>query len=412
MNNLPLIEKIHLLESKLGNTSHSLLMPFTFNGSDIIKVQEVGKIIARHVGLDSLTFIIIYAQQSENVAGHINLNRSNDVFIEIDSKFNFDCDIILSILAHEICHKYLYINDIILFPEYENEMLTDAATIFTGLGKLSLNGCEKTSQTTSTSGNTTTTTITTHKIGYMNRRQFAFVYQLVSEMWKIPKQEMFNGLRSEVINEIIDVNREYNRFFNNNFFSNDFTVKVISDSVKNEIGNSQKNFAIFNRNIRTIQESVLPSATKIYTEFHLYTRNKIEDLLSSASKSFNQESHNYIKNLLALTELDLYKVKILEKENEMKIFGNSLQKLIKFILTNYPQQFSNQNFEFLFQFECPYCNNKMRIGEKKLARVKCQKCNYSFIIDTGTEVTGMENRKKQRRENKIWAKIKSFFKNL
>ena len=44
MNKLPLIEKIHLLESKLGDKwTHTNLEPFKFDSSDSIKVQEAGK---------------------------------------------------------------------------------------------------------------------------------------------------------------------------------------------------------------------------------------------------------------------------------------------------------------------------------------------------------------------------------
>ena len=34
---------------------------------------------------------------------------------EIDPQFKHDYDIVLSVLAHEICHKYLHINNLKLF---------------------------------------------------------------------------------------------------------------------------------------------------------------------------------------------------------------------------------------------------------------------------------------------------------
>lgn len=164
MGKLPLIEKIHLLESRLGeNLIHPLLEPFEFKSYNIIEVQEAGKLIAKHIGLSDLTFIISYSQQKSTVAGHINLNNSKDVFIEIDNKFENNYQIVLAILAHEICHKYLHINKIKLFPDYENEILTDITTVYTGLGKISLNGCITKSVSSDYYNNAIHTTTTTQK---------------------------------------------------------------------------------------------------------------------------------------------------------------------------------------------------------------------------------------------------------
>lgn len=114
MNKLPLIEKILLLESRLGERwSHSIFEPIKFDSSDTLKVHEVGKRIGQHLGLPPLTFYISFISQDNNVGGNIHLDQNTDVFIEIDEKFRNDCDFVLAILAHEICHKYLQIKDFI-----------------------------------------------------------------------------------------------------------------------------------------------------------------------------------------------------------------------------------------------------------------------------------------------------------
>lgn len=289
-------------------------------------------------------------------------------------------------------------------------MLTDAATIYTGLGKLSLNGCEKTSVAHETFGQSTTKTTSTQKIGYMNRQQFAFVYRLVCEMRRIPQNVMLQGLIYEASNEVKDIsfNSDY---FNPDFFYNDLALKEISDAMKNEIGNSQKSFANFDRSIKVIQKTVLPSANQLCKEFHSYTKLKTETLYLSANKSFNKEAHNYIKNLAAVEELKFLKTKIIEKENEIKKIRNAFPKFINYVNYFYPKQNSNRNFDFLLQFECPNCNTKMRINENKLARVKCPRCNYSFIIDAGLEesIDSESETKSTIKRNKLWVKIKFLF---
>lgn len=117
-----------------------------------------------------MTFIISFATQGKNTAGHIQLDNSNDVFIEIDSELKHDHEVVLSVLAHEICHKYLYKHNLKLFPEFENEILTDTATIFTGLGKLTLNGCEKTHVFSNDNADgSKTETQQTQKLGYLDK---------------------------------------------------------------------------------------------------------------------------------------------------------------------------------------------------------------------------------------------------
>lgn len=415
INRLPLIEKVHLLESKLGDSwTHPILEPFKFDCYDILKVQEAGKKIAQHLGLPPLTFIITYAHQKSKVGGHINLDSSKDVFIEIDDKFKQDNEIVLAILAHEICHKYLAINNLRDFRELENEILTDAATIFTGLGKLSLNGCEKSDILIGLSPNTKTTT-TTQKVGYMNRNQFAFVYRLVCEMRRIPEDSMLQGLTPEAINEVKNVSNNDSICFNAIFFNNDLTLHNISEVIKNEVGDSQKKFARLNKNMRVIQDRVLTSADQMYNDFHSYTKTKTEAIISAASKSCNKESHNYIKNLVALEELELFKSKIIEKDKEIEKLGTAFLKFVNFIGTSFPKLYSPLNSEFLFQFECPSCKNKMRVSERKLVRVKCPKCNYSFVIDTGAEETIIAESKtivqEKKYKNVLWIKIKSLFNN-
>ena len=188
-----LLDKIYSLSKRLENNKvYDLLEPWQFRSYDVIEVQEAGKKIGGFIGLPNLTFVITYTKQNKGTGGHIELNNNNDegVFIEIDPKYKNDCSIVLAILAHEICHKLVHINGLTQFG-FENEILTDVATVYTGLCKLSLNGCETVSVSTQTqtegekSSNTVTTT--TKKIGYLNRLQFAFVYNVVCKMHRIPR---------------------------------------------------------------------------------------------------------------------------------------------------------------------------------------------------------------------------------
>jgi transposase-like protein len=95
--------------------------------------------------------------------------------------------------------------------------------------------------------------------------------------------------------------------------------------------------------------------------------------------------------LLAIENLNFFQSKIAEKEQELREIGNTISEFISHTKGIYSKQLSNT--DFLFLFSCPSCGKKMRIDKKVIARVKCSKCNYSFIVNTGAEInTGAEKK--------------------
>jgi transposase-like protein len=73
-----------------------------------------------------------------------------------------------------------------------------------------------------------------------------------------------------------------------------------------------------------------------------------------------------------------------QKSKEVHQLSKSFSKLIDQIETNYNRQFSTEQLEFLLQFSCPSCGHKMKISEKKMVRINCPNCSYSFLVDTGS----------------------------
>ncbi len=414
MDKLILLEKIFLLESKLGESRPStFLEPFKFDSTDAYEVQKAGKLIAQHLGLTNLTFVITYITQAGNVGGHIQLDHSNEVFIEIDPRYKDDYVIVLYILAHEICHKYLQINGIKLFPEIENEILTDITTVFTGLGKLALNGCETKKTTVSRSFEDrslkTTTTTNTDKLGYIDRHQFAFVYRLICEMRRVPEKGMYLALTNEADLEVRKVSDMHREYFCSKLFNKDYSFALSNGQTNNHMNDAQKAFAKFHRDIRVVEENILTMAQERYSDFHHYNKTATDKIQMHMNESFNKESQTYMKNVFVVEQIEVMKQKVGDMHDEMKKLGNALPKLIDFTNRAYPSQNSQRTLDFLFHFECPACHNQMRIGDKKLAKVKCSKCAYSFIIDTGTEEIYEPKSLDNGNKNKLWKRVMTFF---
>lgn len=414
MNIRPLIEKIELLESKFGNTTlFKNIEPFKFDSSNTIEVQKAGKRIAEHLGLSNLIFVITYSTQEKDTAGHINLNPDNEVFIEIDSKYKDDYDIVLAVLSHEICHKLLYINNIQLFPEIENEMLTDAATIYTGLGKLSLNGCEKQKVSSITerkfSGTKTTTTTTTFNVGYMDRTQFAFAYRFLCKIRKIKEDDVFKGLNADVISEIQKISSQYNRYFSDTYFQHKFSSNLLSKTLNEEILLKQKEFARLFKNLRIIQNNILHHAEEYYKLYNKNLKANLDVFRNHTQNTSYNDELQYVKNVLFEEDLANY-VEDNKNDKELLNLSNAFEKFVAFHNKILPNLLINSRIDFLKNFQCPVCQKEMKVSVVKIVKIDCPNCQHSFIVNTG--IIEMEKELKSENQTvlkRMMTKIKNIF---
>jgi hypothetical protein len=381
-SNVLLLQKVIYLGQRFEkNKIFDLLMPWTFDGNDSIQVQNAGKKISNFIGLPNLTFVISYTKQSKSTAGHIELNNNNDegVFIEIDEKFKSEPEIILAILAHEICHKLIYINNLTQFG-YENEILTDVATIYTGLGKLSLNGCEKVNTTTLNQINEkketigTKTTTTTQKVGYLNKSQFAFLYKIICNMRRIPKGYAMTGLNSSATTALNKV------FLNHDddLFYNEYAHKVVTETLQDTVHNYQLVSALNTKLLKTFQDN-LELVNEKDKAVHKKIKSINEKYISKANENLHSESLNYLKNFILLNEVYEKNGFLLDEENVISKINSHFQDF----LFNHNGEFeiNLRNRENLYNIKCSACGHKMGLKQDKLVRIKCLKCNYSFIVD-------------------------------
>lgn len=213
------VSKLIYLEESVGHrTSYKSLEPFALDSQSSIDLQTAAKRIAKFLGLDGLIFIIGFAKQADSIGGHIELqDDSQDVFVEISPDMREFPQSVLATLGHEITHKYLHTHR--LYKSYDkkdeldNEVLTDIAAVYLGLGKLMMNGCEVQTSTTTYTGDGSETTTRTYRSGYLTRNQFALAYQLVSSMRGIAKDVAVSGLSGEARQSLITDLKPYKKFF-------------------------------------------------------------------------------------------------------------------------------------------------------------------------------------------------------
>jgi len=193
------IAKILLLEKAVGHkVSYRILDPFyvhTESADGYVDIQRAAQRVAEFVGLNGLTFLIEPTRLAKDTCGRIELQSHGvEVFVQISPDLFGFPDAVLATISHEIAHKFLHINRIEWgagpADHYHNEVLTDVASVFLGLGKLMLNGHHAERTTKRASGTTTHT----RKVGYLEGNQLAFVYLLTCHMRRIGEKDLFDGL--------------------------------------------------------------------------------------------------------------------------------------------------------------------------------------------------------------------------
>jgi hypothetical protein len=382
------MQKIILLEKQVGaKTGYQILEPFSLNSTDAIAIQIAAKKIAKFIGMNDYIFIIATAKQKENVGGHIELNYGEKkVFVEIsDNTLKFN-DAILATLAHEITHKYLHINGISCginsIHKYENEVLTDIAAAFLGLGKLMLNGCECKNVRQESVPNGTKTITNTLKTGYLVRNQLAFAYRLICAMRKIPSSDYERGLSPDSIRSLRDCERDYGDYFDNRFHEPDAKKRSL-EYLQSEISNIQSILFNIDKNLLYIQEACVKFVEIFLGKTHKELRVLFVDAQNIAaddneydpclkflkSKQFDLSIKNLVFEISKYSsESYQYQKSVTKLTNDMQTIGNLFPKP------------SSDMFTIV---TCRNDGTKLRLpADKDHLIAQCPKCQYQFVADT------------------------------
>lgn len=401
------LQKLSLLEKNLGaKTNYQILEPFTLNSQDIIGIQSAGKKIANFIGLTDLTFIIATTKQKKNVGGHIELNNEKNVFIELSPDTLKFPESILASLSHEITHKYLHIHNLKFDNTYENEVLTDIAAVFLGIGKLILNGCEcKRTYEEYASGGTKVITETI-KTGYLSREQIAFVYLLTCSMRKISSDTYESNLNKDAINVLRCCRNQYNFYFNSRFHNpetNNKSIECLSSAVrKNQFILSDIDINllylqnVLSKTMNSFLQENHQKLNKLFIKSTQLTDQKQED--PCLRYIYSLQTEEYIRD--AINEINSFSKKAICYKKIILKFVNSIMNSNIFLLSSL-----KLNAEMFNIIVCRNCEAKLRLpGNKTSLLAKCPTCQYQFIASTSLRFN--ENFKKQKSFIK---KIKKIF---
>lgn len=317
------------------------------------------------LGMESYTPECRFCQTAANTAGCIDLNLDKIVKINVSEEFRNNPNATVAILAHEICHKYLYSYNI-YFPSAVNinEVYTDLCTIFVGFGELILKGYK------------TTINNNTHCLGYLNIDMYSDCNAII----KTVNGKMSGGTNDYFLTEAIEL-----------WQKNPNTRELYLACFKR----LEESHALFHRNVATLNSIISQ------------IENRITDDLDNYNSLFFDNGYLFNESKEPLMPISIF-AKIYEatlmdhNENEdqlnkdNEILGELIVKLIDTdgkidtgIIS--PQQ------------KCPFCGHsydhtKIK-GETSI--LKCSRCKKNFYMNrTEFNVTGTR-RQIREKESKL-----------
>lgn len=213
------VDDIHkislLLEENIGKPK-PILDPLTGYSLD-----EAANIILAHIGFTPDHKIPIIIQPlGYTISGKFVCNHSTGDIpkIYIDDKLTHDG--MLEVLCHELTHYYMFYHGMMHNFYIDDEIMTDYAAIYLGLGKMLLNGYY---------GSKTSSTM---YLGYVNRWYRTIMYILVCNMNNVDSGARVSHLLPECLSEINTVSNCCGKYIDDSYYEE----TRFMNSIKNKFG--------------------------------------------------------------------------------------------------------------------------------------------------------------------------------
>lgn len=339
------------LEAKLPKRSF-----ITYNPSEIPKIvgdndlNIAAQMMMRFVGLENYLPQCKFVETSDGVGGYTYAARTDNLVpISVSKEYIGNRAAILAVLAHEICHKVIFVNGIRYNAPFEmmNEVFTDICTIYVGFGNLILNGYI-------TSNNKHTS--------YLGYLQF-HVYKDV------------NNIMQQVLNsKSVDDLEEGDPYLDDAFrmwHSNDDKYRLFMDSfvdIQDEYSKLSRDIGLLTQIMKQIKDS------------YVSTLGRADECYFSRGDIYNKDTKVLIRPIAAFSAI--YE-NILTKDHQAKLLEyNSVinDAMLSLIDMCKEVQVDKLSYESV---TCPFCHKESVIksfdGRSLIA--KCPSCGKHFHLN-------------------------------
>ena len=367
-----IVNKLSVLEYVVGFQDYSLFTPSrNFQSSDIVSIQKEATRMLNHLHLEDYLAVISYTTEEPNTGGHIELNDaddSNNIFINISIDYKGHDAVVLCVMAHEICHKLLHIRKFKGNTTDENEVFTDLAAVYSGFGRLILNGCHDEWETSEIVPNGTRTVKHTIEVGYLDIRDYAFAYVMMGMMYGVPTEVFTKGLSTYADSFVCSMKIPPLQ-------PSEFDQEIIK--VKQEYGNILRDINLLEDGLNGVKNRIRNKLIKL---------DYVPDVRSQTG--FNKPITAYSLLIEPLLQGDASRIQSLRETLSCKVDIRQLKTIF-----------------------CPYCGKQVDIpsslSEARYLKFKCFSCGKDFIV--GMNCDEPAKRDSAAPFNNLAEKRRSFF---
>ncbi|MGM9803436.1 MAG: hypothetical protein ACI308_04585 [Muribaculaceae bacterium] len=302
--------------------------------------------ILKYVGLSECVPTCHFKELNNNDAGcTINNSSEKDIPIYVHNHFIGNAKACRAILAHEICHKVLYLNGIDYkppFPNTYNEIFADLCTIYIGLGKVVLDGYFEIN-------------FHTQRMGYLSPNMYLNTYSIIAHTTKrYPPEGRIDEFSDPLLEEALRL-----------WYNTDVQQLIRNTLIKNE-----EKLAELNRNILLLQQIL----GQIYTRHSGFFRK-----LSKEARNVGLFSMTPTNKPIALFSRVYESQFNHSEEGKFSIAQAEIQSLILALTDEYNDiDLGALSYD---KVKCPCCGTETKTtNEDRSTLIQCSSCHTVFLI--------------------------------
>lgn len=338
-------------------------------------LESEAKSILCFVGLTECSPKCKFDKTDKGVAGFTRNTLSlYEIEITVNQDYRSNPKACCAILAHEICHKVIFLNGINFrhpAPQEFNEIYTDLCTIYIGLGKVVIDGYID-------------TTAKALKMGYLQVDMYIQTYNIIAKATKkYSISEAHNDINDPILEEALSIWG---------------TPEEVKSTLRKSFLDNERSLAEVNRNILLLKQildqvftmhgSIFRRLSNEATELGIFSDNLKNKPLTLFSNIYESLFDHSEQEKFSLAQKEIYNLilAITDEYNDISIGALSYDGLV-----------------------CPNCGyrSKTKIEDRDTV-VKCPSCNIYFrFCNTHLNITQM-----RRQREKIIAERKEEEKKL
>ena len=326
----------------------------------VIAINRLARVIANDIGLSDYSFVVTYASQATNTAGHVELSNSGkQVHIELDAELRDRPQSLLAALIHEITHKWLHVRKIKHIETIDNERLTDACCVYLGFSDQLINGYIHEGEKTEFFLGQQQSKRTKSTYGYLRKNELLFARKLC---------EVFlnHSTGSLDISDDVKVIRALKCIARSASTDSELPGNIVIQTIKDDVVKLEYL-------LHVTKKMLDGSVNEVLYESHSMLRERTN--AAPGDSTVVPTTFQRLCNNLASESKHETNSKLAEK---LSAYNASLYKLLSTIKTLERDIDSLRNRQ---EVACPLCRKVLRFKiEKERATLRCPNCKYVFPV--------------------------------